>query len=707
MNARGFNSGLAMAEKKEKTYELQFIKGVGPKRAAVLAKAGIRTLNDLLNFFPRKYVDRSHIVSLNQLQPDQEVTVIGKIEAEGIRHGRRRYFYIVISDGKGILEALWFNSVDYFKNIFKVGEWVSLSGKVSFYRGFQMVHPDYDRLGEGELDNLLNTGKILAFYPGSDAFKRVGLNSYTFRRIFFGLLHNSLPNVEEYMPDEIRDTRKLIPRAEAYREIHIPQDQRLLERAIYRFKYEEFFQLQLMLALQRAHQKARPMGFTFSKKSERLEKLYRNLPFTMTEAQKRVVREIRRDMKKPVPMNRLLQGDVGSGKTLVAVMAMLIAVDNGKQAALMAPTEILAEQHYFNIRKMVEPLGVRVLLLKGSTTQKERRLIAEETGKGEPLIMIGTHALIYDSTKLPELGLIVIDEQHRFGVLQRAKLIEKGTHPDVLVMTATPIPRTLALTAYGNLDVSVIDEMPPNRQGVTTLWRFDNTAAKIYDFIRKKVGSGEQAYIVYPLVEESEKLDLKAATEAYQRLSMTEFKNYKVGLLHGRLKPSEKEAIMSEFARNEIQILISTTVIEVGIDVPNATIMLIEHAERFGLSQLHQLRGRVGRGKGKAYCILKTPYNIGEVAQKRMKIMTETQDGFVIAEKDLELRGWGDFFGTKQSGMPEFKIANPITDVEILQEARHDAFELVKSDPFLRRHQPLLKFLQKHLKKRMDLINIS
>ncbi len=695
-----------MAEQ-EKTYELQFLKGIGPKRAAVLAKQGIQTLDDLLNFFPRKYVDRSQIVALDQLRPDQEVTVVGRIEALGIRHGRRRYFYIVISDGKGLLEALWFNSVDYFKKLFKVGEWVSLSGKIGFYRGFQMVHPDYDRLGDGELERLLNTGKILAFYPGSEAFKRVGLNSYTFRKIFFNLLHDRLPDVEEYLPEEILNARRLLPRAQAYREIHLPGNQRLLKEAIYRFKYEEFFQLQLMLALQRAHRKARPVGFAFVKKSERLEKLYRRLPFKMTEAQKRVVREIRNDMKKAEPMNRLLQGDVGSGKTLVAVMAMLLAVDNGKQAALMAPTEILAEQHYFNIRKMVEPLGVRVILLTGSTTAKERRLIAEETGRGEPLILIGTHALVYDSAQLPELGLIVIDEQHRFGVLQRARLIEKEVRAHVLVMTATPIPRTLALTAYGNLDVSLIDEMPANRQRVTTLWRFDDAAPRIYEFIRQKVDAGEQAFIVYPLVEESEKLDLKAATEAYHRLSRTEFKNYKVGLLHGRLKAAEKEEIMSRFARNEIQILISTTVIEVGIDVPNATVMLIEHAERFGLSQLHQLRGRVGRGKGKAYCILKTPYNLGEIAQKRMKIMTETQDGFVIAEKDLQLRGWGDFFGTKQSGMPDFKIANPITDVDILQEARQDAFELVHKDPFLRGHPVLLDYLRKHLKKRMDLINIS
>ncbi|NOX89519.1 MAG: ATP-dependent DNA helicase RecG [Calditrichaeota bacterium] len=694
---------------KEKTYELQFVKGIGPKRAEVLHRHGIRTYLDLLNYFPRKYVDRSNIVPLDKLQPDQEITVIGKVEAAGIRHGRRRLFYIVISDGKGILEAVWFNGIDYFKRIFKVGEWVSLSGKVAFYRGFQITHPEYDRLGEGELNNLMHTGKILAFYPENEAFKRVGLNSYTFRKIFFLLLNKKTPEVEEYFPPELKQKRGFINRAEAYRQIHIPENQKILEKAIYRFKYEEFFNLQLMLALQRAHQKAQPIGFAFEKKSERLAKLYHNLPFEMTEAQKRVVKEIRNDMKSPSPMNRLLQGDVGAGKTLVALMAMLIAIDNGKQAALMVPTEILAEQHFFNIRKLVEPLNVKVHLITGSISQKERKSIAQDLSGGEPQIIIGTHALIYDSVNLPDLGLVVIDEQHRFGVMQRARLIEKGLRADVLVMTATPIPRTLALTAYGSLDVSVIDELPPNRKPVTTIWRFDNSASKIYDFIKQRTEAGEQAYIIYPLVEESEKLDLKAATEAYERLSVTVFKNNRVGLLHGRMKPAEKDRVMSEFVEGKIQILISTTVIEVGIDVPNATIMLIEHAERFGLSQLHQLRGRVGRGRQKSYCILKTPYNIGEIAQQRMKIMTETHDGFVIAEKDLELRGWGDFFGTKQSGMPDFKIANPITDRPILEEAREDAFALVRSDPFLRKpeHKDLLRYLKLHLKDRMELANIS
>jgi len=693
----------------KKTYALQYLKGIGPKRAAVLERHGIRTVDDLIAFFPRKYVDRSHIVPLNQLMPDQEVTVLGKVMAVGIRHGRRRYLYVVISDEKGILEAIWFNGINYFKEQFKVGEWVSFSGKVQFYRGYQMTHPEFDRLGEGEMENMLNTGKILAFYPGNETFKRVGLNSYTFRKIFFNLFKNQTLDIPEYLPSDLLSKRRFLPRDQSFYQIHLPEDGKLLEKAIYRFKYEEFFNLQLMLALQRAHLKSKPVGIAFTQKSERLEKLYYSLPFTMTEAQKRVVREIRRDMKQPTPMNRLLQGDVGAGKTLVALMAMLIAVDNGYQAALMVPTEILAEQHYFNISRMVETLNVQVSLLTGSTTAKQRKELNEVLASGEPHILIGTHALIFSEAEIPNLGLVIIDEQHRFGVLQRAKLIEKGQQPDVLVMTATPIPRTLALTAYGSLDVSVIDELPPDRQPVTTIWRFENSAPKIYQFMRDHLEMGEQAYIIYPLVEESEKMDLKAATEAYERLSKTEFKNYKVGLLHGRMRPAEKDEVMKAFAKGELQVLISTTVIEVGIDVPNATIMLIEHAERFGMSQLHQLRGRIGRGKRKSYCILKTPYNIGEIAQQRMKIMTETQDGFVIAEKDLELRGWGDFFGTRQSGMPDFKIANPITDRPILEEARQDAFQLVNADPFLRKaeHQPLLAYLRTNLKERMDLINIS
>ncbi len=692
-----------------KEFPLQFIKGIGPKRAEVLAEHGIESFDQLINFFPRKYVDRTNIVPLNRLQPEEEVTVIGKVESEGVRRMRRAVFYLVISDGNGILEAVWFHSINYFKNRFKVGEWVSLSGKVKFYNGFQLVHPQYDRLGQGEIDTFFNTGKILPFYPETEAFKKAGINSYTFRKIFYFLVQKDLDEIEEFLPAAISEERKLLTRSAAYKQIHQPEDNTRLQRAVYRFKYEDFFFLQMMLALQRIHIKSQPLGIAFYKSSPRLEQLYQKLPFDLTDAQKKVVREIRLDMKKSEPMNRLLQGDVGSGKTLVAVMTMLVALDNGYQAALMAPTEILAEQHYFTITALLNKLRVRVSLLTGSTPQKEREALHRHLQSDEPHIIIGTHALIQEGVGFKSLGLVIIDEQHRFGVMQRARLMEKGINADILVMTATPIPRTLALTAYGSLDVSIIDELPPNRKPITTVWRFDNKAPQIYEFMREKLDEGQQVYIVYPLVEESEKLDLKAATEGFRTLSNGPFSDYSVGLLHGRMKGAEKENVMKAFLNKKIQILVSTTVIEVGVDVNNATIMLIEHAERFGLSQLHQLRGRVGRGVDKSYCILKTPYNIGDTAQQRMKIMTESQDGFIIAEKDLELRGWGDFFGTKQSGMPELRLANPITDREILEEARKDAFALVNNDPYLRapQHQGLNRMLRTQLKDRMELINIS
>jgi ATP-dependent DNA helicase RecG len=482
-----------------------------------------------------------------------------------------------------------------------------------------------------------------------------------------------------------------------------------LARSIKRFKYEEFFFIQMMLALQKQHTSKNEPGYAFENPSVELEKLYRQLPFNMTTAQMRVVREIRRDMKRPHPMNRILQGDVGSGKTLVAMMAMLIAIDNGYQVALMVPTEVLAEQHYFTVSTFLKNMDVMVGLLTGNSTASERKSLQDHLNSQEPLIVIGTHALIQENVTFSKLGLVIIDEQHRFGVMQRSILLEKGIQAHVLMMTATPIPRTLALTVYGSLDVSTLDEMPPNRQPVQTYWRFEDKTEEIDAFVMGRVDKGEQVFIVYPLVEESEKIDLKAATENYRHYKKDQFVRYKTALLHGQMKSEKKEKIMRDFSEGKIDILFSTTVIEVGVDVPNATIMVIEHAERFGLSQLHQLRGRVGRGLKKSYCILKTPYRISETAQKRLQIMTETSDGFQIAEEDLRIRGWGDFFGTRQSGLPEFKIANPVSDQSILQTARKDAFEIIKNDPHLRKEEnsQLKEYFIAHYKDKVKYYNIS
>jgi ATP-dependent DNA helicase RecG len=491
--------------------------------------------------------------------------------------------------------------------------------------------------------------------------------------------------------------------------MHLPRTEHELNKSINRLKYEEFFFLQTMLALQKKHSNSDKQGIPFTASSTHLHMLYQNLPFTMTDAQKKVIKEIRADMKKPNPMNRLLQGDVGSGKTLVALMSMLIAVDNGYQAALMVPTEILAEQHFYNIKQYLHKFDIPVSLLTGATSQKQRKEISGIISSGLPHIIIGTHALIQEKVPFTKLGLVIVDEQHRFGVMQRAQLVEKGINADVLVMTATPIPRSLALTVYGSLDVSTLDEMPPGRREIKTTWRFDHQGEKIYRFIQERAKTGEQAYIVFPLVEESEKMDLKAASESYQQLKDSYFKNLPIALLHGRMKSTEKEKVMRQFANGQISVLVTTTVIEVGVDVPRATIMLIEHAERFGLAQLHQLRGRVGRGKLNSYCILKTPDSIGETAQDRMRTITASGDGFKIAEEDLRLRGWGDFFGTKQHGMPEFKLANPITDSALLQQSRADAFIMVKNDPDLRKpgNRPVYNYILKNYAHRISLINIG
>ncbi|MBN2102987.1 ATP-dependent DNA helicase RecG [bacterium] len=665
---------------------VQYIKGIGPKRAGLLHKIGIETVEDLLFYFPRRYLDRSNLIKIAQLKPDVSATIAGRIYSVDMVSGRRKRLVVLVGDGSGFLSCVWFQAVQYVAKVFKAGDTVAFSGKVTVFRGPQMVHPEYDIIsGENETDPL-HTGGIIPLYPSTEALKKGGFDSRGFRRVIHQVL-SSMPPMEETLPLNLLSRHQFMALCESLQHMHYPSDWRRLRQAQTRLKFEELFYLQLYLALQRKMVAREDKGISFQRVGEYTRSLVSKLPFELTAAQKRVLREIRQDMKSGKPMNRLLQGDVGSGKTVVACIAMLIAVENGYQTALMAPTEILAEQHYLTIHTWLEQYGVRVVLLKGGQTAKERQNVLSGLNDGEIQIVIGTHALVQEGVEFDKLGLVVIDEQHRFGVLQRAFLRKKGIYPDVLVMTATPIPRTLALTLYGDLDVSILDEMPAGRKPVRTAWRSEGKRDAIYEYIRSELEKGRQAYIVYPLVEESEKVDLAAATEGYHTLSKSVFSDYRVGLLHGRMKSDEKDRTMRAFQAGDIDVLVSTTVIEVGVDAPNATVMLIEHAERFGLTQLHQLRGRVGRGSEASTCILLAQYPLSDDAGKRLETMVRTDDGFEIAEKDLEIRGPGELFGTRQHGLLNFKIANLATDGPILEKARKEAFSLIQDDPGIERQE--------------------
>jgi ATP-dependent DNA helicase RecG len=666
---------------------IQFLKGIGEKRAQALNKVGIFTIGDLLQYYPRRYLDRSNITPIRNLRPNDAATVVGKIVTQGIKKGTRSRFIVLLSDNTGFLNCVWFHQIPYWQKLFKVGQTLAVSGKIGYFGGLQIVHPEFDLLsenGEDREDEFLHTGKIIPLYPSTESLSRIGLDSRGFRRVIRNLLRNYGSQIEEILLESIIQKHQLIYLEEAFQNIHFPKDFTSLQQARTRLKFDELFFMEFMLAYRKHKVSQQEKGIYFSKVGERLKTLVDKLPFELTEAQKKVIREIRADMKKTHPMYRLLQGDVGSGKTIVALVAMLIAVENGYQAALMAPTEILAEQHYITFRRWLEELEVEIKLLIGGQRKLEREKILTTIANGNCDIVIGTHAVIQEKVTFHKLGLVVIDEQHRFGVVQRALLTEKGGNPDVLVMTATPIPRTLSLTVYGDLEVSILDELPEGRIPVKTSWRYENKRKDIYEFVRTKIAEGQQAYIVFPLIEESEKLDLKAATESYEKMSSGIFSDFKVALLHGRMKTGEKEAIMTAFKKGDIQILVSTTVIEVGVDVPHATIMVIENAERFGLTQLHQLRGRVGRGSKQSYCILIARSPLTNDAVTRLNTMTQTNDGFEIAEMDLKLRGPGEFFGTRQHGLPELKIADPINDTALLIKAREEAFRIVNHEAELR-----------------------
>jgi len=659
---------------------VQFLKGIGEKRAQALREAGVETILDLFYYFPRRYLDRSHITQIKDLKANMMATVVGKVEFCGVKSGRRRRFIAAVSDGTGILHCVWFNRMEYWNKIFEPGETIAFSGKVGVFGEFQMVHPDFDRLSDDGEPDFLHTGRIIPLYPSSEALSKVGLDSRGFRRILKSALKNLGNQVQETLPPDILKRQQLFPLQAAVENVHFPKEKKALAAARRRLKFDELFFLELMLAYRRRSIELTRKGIEFLKVGDRTRRLIESLPFELTEAQKRVTREIRDDMKRDTPMNRLLQGDVGAGKTIVALIAMMMSIENGYQSALMAPTEILAEQHFLTIHGLLEDLGVKVVLLIGAQKKAQRAESLETIKEGEAGIVIGTHALIQEGVEFKKLGLAIIDEQHRFGVMQRAVLMEKGLNPDVLVMTATPIPRTLSLTLYGDLDVSILDELPPGRKPVKTVWRSEGKRSEIYTFVKNRVEIGDQVYIVFPLVEESEKIDLKAAIENYENLKEDLFADLKVGLLHGRMKSEDKEQVMADFKAGTIQVLVSTTVIEVGVDVPNATIMIIENAERFGLPQLHQLRGRVGRGPKSSYFFLIAKSPVSAEAKIRLDTIVKTNDGFKIAEVDLKLRGPGEFFGTKQHGLPQLRIADLIKDTELLIIARDEAFEFARRD---------------------------
>lgn len=693
------------------TRDIKFLPGVGPKKAELFNKElKIFSFEDLLYYFPYKYIDRSRTYKIKEIDGNMPyIQLRGKIlnfETQGEGKGRR--LIARFSDGTGIIELVWFKGIKFIIEKYKPGTEYTLFGKpIRFGNKFNIAHPEID-----PIDDIIDKAPGLqAYYNTTEKMKSHFLNSKAIQKIMYNLWKSINGPLPETLPAQVIARSQVIYLTEAIRNIHFPQSPDLLRKAQFRLKFEELFYLQLnILRFTRQRQK-KLGGFRFDHIGDYFNNFYHQcLPFELTNAQKRVLREIRADVGSGKQMNRLLQGDVGSGKTLVALMSMLMAVDNGFQACLMAPTEILASQHYESISELVTPIGIHVELLTGSTRKRERERIHEGLLTGDVNLIIGTHALIEDTVLFSNLGLVVIDEQHRFGVEQRARLWKKNNRPPhILVMTATPIPRTLAMTVYGDLDVSVIDELPPGRKPIQTIHQYDNKRGALYASIRKQIEMGRQIYIVYPLIQESERSDLKNLEDGFKHIQEV-FPEFKVCMVHGKMKPAEKEAEMQKFVSGEAHIMVATTVIEVGVNVPNASVMIIENAERFGLSQLHQLRGRVGRGADQSYCILMTSHKLSQETRKRLEIMVRTNDGFEISEADLQLRGPGDMEGTQQSGIAfDLKIANIAKDGQILQLARDIANEILDKDPelSLTENYVLNRQLQKIFKKKINWSLIS
>jgi ATP-dependent DNA helicase RecG len=711
---------------------VQYVKGIGPKLAEVLAAKDIQTLDDLLHYLPFRYEDRLNPRGITELRPGEMATVIAEVRTSGLFRTRRMpIFQMTAGQGRTRLKCIWFNAA-YLRDKFKPGQIVALYGKVEEdYRGgeLQLTQPQFEIIGEADsasdsadqkLAASLEIGRIVPIYESAGQGR---LTSRWFRRIIHSALENLTPDLPDPIPTVVRRHLSLISPREALQKVHWPEPGESLQDlqssrtpAHVRLIFEELFFVELGLELKRREQKAQT-GIPFRLDDRVRTAIKKILPFHPTGAQKRVLKEIASDMEKPFPMRRLLQGDVGSGKTIVAFEAAIVAMENGYQVALMAPTEILAQQHYFSARRILESAGYRVVLLTGSMEDDRKRETRRHIAQGNAQLVIGTHALIEQKVEFAKLGMVIVDEQHRFGVLQRFKLMKKsdrvGTgdslvqvehsadspEPDVLVMTATPIPRTLALTLYGDLDVSVIDEMPPGRTPVVTRCISDERSPEVWEFVRKQVKAGHQVYVVYPVIEENEETELKAAMKMYKELSKRIFLDLRVGVLHGRMEPDLKEHVMRLFQKGELDILVATTVIEVGVDVANATMMVIEHAERFGLAQLHQLRGRIGRGAAKSYCVLMTGGKVSEDGERRLDAMVRTSDGFQIAELDLELRGPGEFFGTRQAGMPSFQMANLIRDRQLLEAAKREA-AAVLAGPNADITQPEIDAALRHMRTR-------
>ncbi len=674
---------------------LQYLKGVGPKRAEILSKVGLNSVRDLLYYIPRAYLDRSNIIDIGEIKANTDVTVIGRVYTTGILKGRRQRFEVVVGDDTGYIALIWFSGFQYLQKMIKKGDIFAVTGRVTYFMQHQIVHPELERI-EDEDSRLIHTGRIVPVYPSTGELKKGGVTGRLMRQLITAVLTAVGTKIDDYLPSGWASRYSYPELPEAIRQIHYPDSMDARNSARRRLAFDELLELQYIILNARKSFKEKEKTHQYIKKHTRPGQLVKQLPFRLTDDQKKTLEDIYNDLRSSKPMHRLVHGDVGCGKTVVAILSAVFCIESGLQCAFMAPTELLAEQHFHKWQEPLAEIGIRSTLVTGSVPKRERNVLEKKIAAGETDLVFGTHAIISAPLEFKNLGLVIIDEQHRFGVMQRGRLVGKGSDPDVLVMSATPIPRTLALTLYGDLDISSIKSLPPGRQPSKTVWRSADSRGNMYKFLKGRLKEGEQIFIIYPLVEKSEKLDLQAAEEEYKNLKAKVFKDFRLGIVHGRTKRNEREKVIRDFRDGKIDILVATTVIEVGLDVPSATIMIIEHAERFGLSQLHQLRGRVGRGGTPGLVVAVAVPPLSQIARKRLELFASCSDGFKIAEADLELRGPGEFFGTRQHGLPELKIANLATDADMLPTAREILRGLLEANkPLDKDHRRVLSYLKR------------